>query len=161
VIFRARAEISVVLILLCLGGRVGYKASPKKVLVAVRPGDLHIVSEAFGPEFDLIICHTLKDALANLSGNIGLIACGVRFDNGRMFEFLNAVKAHPETRALPFYLILGAGKGYSKAILQGIKSAATVMGVTEFTDLSGLETKLGKEDAYELLRAVIRKHVMP
>jgi hypothetical protein len=138
---------------------VRHKASPKKVLVAVRPGDLHIVSEALGSEFDLIICHALADARAHLAEDIGLIACGVRFDSGRMFDLLDAVKAHPNTQSVPFYLLLGAGKGYPKAILNGIKSAATVRGVTEFTDLSRLETKLGKEDAYEMLRAVIRKYV--
>jgi hypothetical protein len=140
---------------------VGNKASPRKVLIAVRPADIHIVSAALGSEFDLIICHTLNDAVANLSADVGLIACGVRFDSGRMFEFLDAAKAHPATQALPFYLILGTGKGYSKAILHAIKTAATVRGVTAFTDLSGLEAKLGKEDAYELLRSVIRKHVAP
>lgn len=145
----------------CLGGHVGEKASPRKVLIAVRPADLRVVSEALGSEFDLIFCHTLKDAVANLSADIGLIACGVRFDNGRMFEFLNAVKAHPATQALPFYLILGTEKGYSKAIMHGIKSAAALKGVTEFTDLAGLQAKLGKEDAHELLRAVIRKYVTP
>lgn len=135
------------------------KASSKKVLVAVRSKDLDTVSTALGTEFDLIICHTLEDALAHLDEPIGLIACGVRFSNGRMFDFLRAVKANPNTRQVPFYLMLGEGTKYSRAILTGIRRAAEVLGSNGFTDLSRLENHLGKEQAYERLRKVIRQHL--
>ncbi len=129
--------------------------------MAVRPDDLPVVADALGSAFDLIICHTLEDAQSHLAENIGLIACGVRFDNGRMFEFLHAAKAHPHTQSVPFYLLLSAGKSYSKAILHGIKSAAIVLGAAGFTDLSRLENNLGKEKTYEMLREVIRQYVAP
>ena len=138
---------------------MAHTMSSKKVLVAVRPEDLPIVSDALGSAFDLIVCHNLADAQSHLGADIGLIACGVRFDSGRMFELLHAVKANPDTRSVPFYLILGVGKGYSQAILQGIKSAAEALGATGLTDLSRLENALGKEQAYQRLRDVIRQHL--
>jgi hypothetical protein len=95
----------------------------------------------------------------HLGPDIGLISCGVRFDNGQMFEFLRAAKANPHTRDVPFYLILGDRQGYPQAILDGIKSAAELLGAAGFTDLSRLEKKLGKDKAYERLREVIRRHL--
>lgn len=141
------------------GEAVANKALPKKVLVAVRPKDLHIVSASLGSEFNLAVCYTMEEARAHLDKNTGFIACGVRFDNGRMFDLLRAAKANPETRQIPFYLLLGEGTRYSKAILHGIKSAAKVLGSNGFTDLSKLENELGKAQAYERLREIIRQHL--
>ena len=131
----------------------------KKILVAVRPSDLGLVSSALGREFNLLICHTMEEAVAHLDERIGFIACGVRFDDGRMFDLLQAAKANPHTRQIPFYLLLGEGTRYSKSILHGIKTAAEALGATGFTDLSRLENLLGKEQAYERLREVVRRHL--
>ena len=135
------------------------QASLKKVLVAVRPADLHIVSSALGSEFDLIVCHTVEDAQSHLDERIGLIACGVQFGDDRMFDLLLAAKENPHTRQVPFYLLVGEGAKYSPAILHGIKRAAEALGASGFTDLSRLESDLGKAQAYQRLRDVIRRHL--
>jgi hypothetical protein len=41
--------------------------STKKLLVAVRPQDLKVVSEALGTEFELVFCHSLAEAKAALN----------------------------------------------------------------------------------------------
>ena len=138
---------------------MGSKASSKKVLLAVRPKDLPIVSAALGSEFDLIICHTVEEAQAQFSEHIGLIACGVRFSNDRLFDLLRAVKADPNTCRVPFYLILGEGSKYSEAILDGIRIAAEVLGSSGLVDLSRLEGELGKAEAYRRLREIVREHL--
>ena len=76
-----------------------------------------------------------------------------------MFDFLRAVKANPNTRQVPFYLMLGEGTKYSRAILKGITRAAEVLGANGFTDLSRLEKNFGREQTYERLRTVIRQHL--
>lgn len=134
---------------------------PKKILVAVRPQDLQLVAGALGSGFDIIICHTLKEAVAALDAGVGLIACGVHFDRGAMFDLLRAAKDRPETAGLPFYLLLGEGSGHSEAVLQGIRSAARLLGATGFTDLSRLRQDLGEQAAYERLRAAVREAVAP
>jgi hypothetical protein len=138
---------------------MGSKASSKKMLLAVRPKDLPIVSAALGSEFDLIICHTVEEAQAYFAEHIGLIACGVRFSNDRLFDLLRAVKAHPNTRRVPFYLMLGEGSKYSEAILDGIRIAAEVLGSSGLVDLSRLESDLGKAEAYRTLRETVREHL--
>lgn len=135
------------------------KASAKKVLLAVRPKDMPIVSAALRSEFDLIICHTVEEAQAHFDEPIGLIACGVRFSNDRLFDLLRAVKAHPNTCHVPFYLLLGEGSMYSEAILDGIRIAAEVLGSNGLVDLSGLVSDLGKDEAFRTLREMVRERL--
>lgn len=133
----------------------------KKVLLAARPTDLQLVSDALGGEFDLIICHSVLEATTHLDENIGFIACGVRFDSGQMFELLKAAKANPNTEAVPFYLFLWEGKEYSDPILKGIRTAAKSLGATALSDLGRLENDLGRQKAHERLREVIRQALKP
>jgi hypothetical protein len=133
---------------------------PKKVLLAVRPVDLPLVSTALGPAFELILCHTVEDAVAHFSENVGLIACGVRFDSGRMFDLLQEAKSNALTQEIPFYLILGNDEhGYSTAMIYGIRSAARALGASGFADLGKLVKTLGSGGAYSVLRSAIQKRL--
>lgn len=133
--------------------------SSKRVLVAVRPKDTLIVSEALGSEFDVTICHSLEEATSQLDENTGVIACGVHFDSGRMFDLLRFAKANPKTQSIPFFILLGDEKGYSQSILDGIRSAAKLLGATEFTNLPMFKAQLGEQQAFERLRQVIRQWI--
>jgi hypothetical protein len=134
--------------------------SMKKVLVALRPSEVSMVAEVLGEEFALVVCHSMEDAVARMDESIGLIACGVHFDSGRMFDFLRHVKDHPRYNKVPFFILLGVGR-YSQPIMHGIRSAAKLMGAAGFTDLSGLREKVGGEQAHEQLRRVIRQVLSP
>jgi hypothetical protein len=125
-------------------------------MVAVRPKDLQLVYEALGDEFDIVVCHTFDEAQELLNGHISLIACGVRFDDGRMLDLLRYAKARHQTRAIPFHLMLASDRGYSDAVLNGIKTATTVLGAAGFTDIGSMVGEFGKARAYELIRAGIR-----
>jgi hypothetical protein len=141
---------------LSFGGQVETRPT-RKLLVAVRPQDTDLMSEALGTEFDLVICHSLIKAKVALDKDIGLIACGVRFDEGRMLDLLRYIKESPKTQSIPFFCIIGAGKSFSPAVLHGIKQAVLILGANGIIDLSELRKKLGDEQAYETLRGVIRK----
>jgi hypothetical protein len=116
-----------------------------------------LVSEALSTEFDLVICHSLTTAKAGLDKDIGLIACGVRFDEGQMLDLLRYVKENPRTQSIPFFCIIGAGKSFSPRVLEGIKQAVLILGANRIVDLSELRKKLGDEQVYETLRQAIRK----
>lgn len=133
------------------------KPSSKKVLVAIRPEDLSVVSAALGSEFDVVVAHSLEDAKAQLGKQVGLIACGVHFDNGTMFDLLHAAKADPKTRAIPFFLLTGEAASFSKPIMTGIRTAAKLLGAAGFTDLAKLKADVGEQQAYERLRQVVRE----
>lgn len=129
----------------------------KKVLVAIRQDSLPILSRTLGDEFDLVICHTLHDAQKQLNDEIGLVACGVHFDSGAMFDLLKYAKSNPATASIPFFLLIGEKERYSKAILHGIQSAAELLGATAFTDITRLADRFGEDQAYERLRQSVRK----
>jgi hypothetical protein len=105
------------------------------------------------------VCTSLADAKAVLDDSIGLIACGVHFDDGRMFDLLRYVKADPRLRSIPFFGIVGAGRELSPAILGGIRTAAATLGAAGLVDLAGLKNRIGEPQAYELLRGELRERL--
>ncbi len=128
----------------------------KKLLIAIRPEDVVLTKAILGDEFEILMCHTFSDACANLDETVGLVACGVHFDSGKVFDFLRHVRDNPNTGQLPFFILLGAGSRYSPAIVSGIKAAARLLAVSGFTDLTRFADKIGKEAAFEALRKGIR-----
>jgi hypothetical protein len=129
----------------------------KKLLVAVRPIDLPAVSAALGDGFDVTITHRLDDAKARLNEEVGLIACGVHFDDGMLFELLNAARSNPVTQSTPFYVLLKEEQGYSRPIIDGIRSASKLLGATGFIDLLKMAQELGEDGAKEVIRKSIRE----
>lgn len=128
----------------------------KKLLLAVRPIDLPAVSLALGNGFDIVITHRLEEARARLKDDIGLIACGAHFDDGMLFELLNAARSHPVTRSTPFYVLFKEERDYSRPMIDGIRSASKVLGATNFIDLLKMEQELGAEGARKAIRMGIR-----
>jgi hypothetical protein len=51
---------------------------------------LTAVATVLGDEFDAMISDRLEEAFAMLDSEIGLIACGIHFDGGMLFELLDA-----------------------------------------------------------------------
>lgn len=131
--------------------------SMKSILVAVAPDDSPVVSAIVGTEFNVVMCHTLRDAEASLKSNIGLIACGVHFDHGNMFELLRAAKFNPTTRSVPFFLVLKENTSHSPAVIDGIRSAGELLGVDVFIDLSALGPDLDIQIRYERVRKMARE----
>ena len=128
----------------------------KKLLIAIRREDVALTRNIIGDEFEIQVCHTFNEACAAMDGTVGLVACGVHFDSGKVFDFLRHVRENPATADLPFFILLGAGSRYSPAIVTGIKAAAKLLRVTGFTDLTRFADKIGKEAAFEALRKGIR-----
>jgi hypothetical protein len=132
-----------------------------KVLVAIRPEDAGVMRRVFGDEFDVISCATLAEAQAVLDGMGGeplaMIACGVHFDDGRMFDLLKLVKADPQFSDIPFWGILRDEGMLSSAITRGIRTAMKSMGASGLFNLSQLDPGSDEEQAYLNLRSAIRQ----
>jgi hypothetical protein len=129
----------------------------KKLLLAVRPSDLLTVSLALGDGFDTVITHRFEEAKARLNADIGLIACGVHFDDGMMFELLSAARSHSITQSTPFYVLFKEDRDYSHSMIDGIRSASKLLGATDFIDLLKMEQELGVEGARKAIRRRIRE----
>lgn len=128
-----------------------------KVLVAIRPEDIDVMRRVFGDEFEVINCVTLPEAQAALSADLAMIACGVHFDDGRMFELLKLVKADPKLSAIPFWGILRDEGLLSSAITRGIRTAIKSMGANGLFNLSQFNPGSDEDLAFRELRAAIRK----
>lgn len=133
----------------------------KKILLAVRPGDLTAVATLLGHEFDVVLTYRFEEAKASLTSEVGLIACGVHFDGGMLFELLNAARSTPATQSTPFYVLFKPEPGYSQPIIAGVRSASRVLGATDFIDLLQMAQELGEEGAQEALRQGIREILGP
>ena len=128
-----------------------------KVLVAIRPEDRSVMDRVFGDEFEVIHCVTLAEAKAALTTDLSLIACGVHFDDGRMFDLLKLVKSDPVFKNIGFWGILRDEGLLSSAITRGIRTAMKSMGASGLFNLSQLGPGNDEETAFRDLRAAIRK----
>ena len=131
-----------------------------KVLVAIRSEDADVMHHVFGDEFEVISCITLAEAQAALSPDLAMIACGVHFDDGRMFDLLKQVKADPRLCAIPFWGILRDEGLLSSAITRGIRTAMKSMGAHGLFNLSQVDTDGDEAFAYRELRNSIRETLM-
>jgi len=132
-----------------------------KILVAIRPEDRQVIRYVIGSEFDLVVCISLAEAQAALTPDIAMIACGVHFDDGRMFDLLKYVKTDPQLRDIPFWGLLRDDGVLSVAITRGIRTAMKTLGAKGLFNLSQLNTGGGqqadREAAYRALREAVRQ----
>ena len=126
-----------------------------RIVIAIRPEDAGLMREIMGDEFDLIMCTSLPEAQAALTPGVHMIACGVHFDDGRMFDLLKYVKANEGLRAIPFWGVLRDEGMLSSAITRGIRTAMKTMGANGLFNLSQMRTDDQPEILYRELRAAL------
>lgn len=117
------------------------------------------MTDALGFEFDTVICHDFEEAKRKLDNSISLILCGLRFNEGMIFDLLRHAKASPNTKPIPFYTVVEAKNIFPPSILSSIDSAAKVLGSNGTINLFDIKTKSGESNAYEHLRQLIRETV--
>jgi hypothetical protein len=65
----------------------------RRVLIAGNEEGVRLIAEALGPGFEILIASLLGEALASLgAGQLDYVVCTTRFDESRMFEFLEALR---------------------------------------------------------------------
>lgn len=126
-----------------------------RIVIAIRPEDAGLMREIMGDEFDLIMCTSLPEAQAALTPSVHMIACGVHFDDGRMFDLLKYVKADEALRAIPFWGMLRDEGMLSSAITRGIRTAMKTMGANGLFNLSQMRTDDQPETLYRELRVAL------
>jgi hypothetical protein len=126
-----------------------------RIVVAIRPEDAGLMREVLGDEFDLIVCTSLPEAQSALTQEVHMIACGVHFDDGRMFDLLKHVKADEALRAIPFWGVLRDEGMLSSAITRGIRTAMKTLGANGLFNLSQMRTDRRPELLYKELRTTL------
>jgi hypothetical protein len=126
-----------------------------RIVVAIRPEDAGLMREVMGDEFDLVMCTSLQEAQSALAPDVDMIACGVHFDDGRMFDLLKYVKADQTLCAIPFWGVLRDEGMLSSAITRGIRTAMKTLGANGLFNLSQMRTDDQPDILYRQLRAAL------
>ena len=125
-----------------------------RVLVAGTEDAMEAVRAALRGDADLVYADSVREALERCDeGAFDVIACNVRFDESRMFEFLQAVMERGlEARIVSFRV---AERPLSATSSRSIRNALEALGVQRFVDLSQIGDEYGDAAALETLRKVI------
>jgi DNA-binding NtrC family response regulator len=128
--------------------------SRPRVLIAGTADAIDALVETLRGAAEVVAAESVKEALNELDrGAFDTIACSVRFDESRMFEFLQAVMERRLTvRVVAFRLDDAA---LSNSIRNAIRSALEALGVERFVDLSQLRAEYGDDVARETLRKTV------
>lgn len=128
------------------------------ILLAVCRGAMHSTRELLGEEFRLVEVHTLDQALTRLArGGIDAVLAGLRFDGSLMPVLLDAAKANPATRSVPFVCCSLLPTMLLPSSLRAARQACEVLGAEAFIDMVEIERREGFAAAGEQLRRVLRQ----
>ena len=126
-----------------------------RVLVAGTADAIQAFARALHGAAEVVPAESVKEALAELDrGAFQVIACNVRFDESRMFEFLQAVMERklPGVRVIAFRL---ERRALSRSTGDAITQALEALGVERFVDLAKVRAHYDESVALETLRKVV------
>jgi hypothetical protein len=117
---------------------------------------IEALARALAGDADILEARSLKEALAALKrGPFDTIACNVRFDESRMFEFLQAVTEYKHGGPLRIVAFRADDTALTHSTRTAIRAALEALGVERFADLSQLRAEFGDEVALETLRKMV------
>lgn len=106
---------------------------------------------ALDAEFDLVHASKTSEALRALhSGGIDAIVCTIAFDDSRMMDFLQLVKASPATRPIPFICMRVLPGALSDDLVERVSLTCRECGA-DFLDLA----RTPRPEALTALRAAL------
>jgi DNA-binding NtrC family response regulator len=130
--------------------------SRPRVLVAGTADAIEALAAALQGDAELVPAESVTEALAELNrAPFDTIACSVRFDESRMFEFLQAVMERRLTPGVRIVAFRMDDSALSNSIRNAIRAALEALGVERFIDLSQLRAEYGDDVARETLRKIV------
>ena len=98
---------------------------------------------------------SVEDAMAMIDNNLAVIACSVRFDESRMFEFVELVRGHQVGRTVPIVCFRSLDRPLNSRLHDAIEQATAVFPRVTFVDLYAIQRAAGKEAALAAFRRTI------
>lgn len=127
-----------------------------RVLVAGTSDAVDALVKALQDAAEIVPAYSVKEALQRLEeGPIDIIACNVRFDESRMFEFLQAVMERSPASAARIVSFRADDGALTKTTRNAIRNALEALGVERFVDLSQIRAEYGDDVALETLRKIV------
>ncbi len=132
------------------------------ILLASSPEAKIPLSNALANTYDLLSCHTQTDAIHILnerSSDIALILCTLRFNDSRMYDFLQYVKTSDQARSKPFVCLTvtrsALGVQDKQFINEALEKLVKGFGGTAFIDYYGWCREYGMAQGNQKLLAYI------
>ena len=135
--------------------------APRKPRVLVAGTELAIETcgRLFGESVQLVAARSVEEALERVDPSIELIISSVRFDESRMFDFLEALRAMRARCAAPVLCCRMVRQPLSPAMYHSIETAALALGVKAFLDMDTEIRERGEAEAERRLRSLISAHL--
>lgn len=125
-----------------------------RILAAGTSVAIENFTRALEDHAEIIPAHSVREALDLCDAQIDAVVCNVRFDESRMFEFLQGLAERNRERRMPVICVRML-RNISPATLAAVVEALEVLGVTRFLDLYELRERDGMDAALEALRIAV------
>ena len=132
------------------------------ILLASSPEAKIPLSKALADTYNLLPCHTQTEAISILNqrgGDIALILCTLRFNDSRMYDFLQYVKSNDQVRSIPFVCLTvtrsALGAQNTEIINEALEKVVKGFGGSAFIDYFGWCKEYGMAEGNQRLLAFI------
>lgn len=126
-----------------------------RVLVAGTADAIDLVTRVLRREAELVTATSLKEAVSRLDLPLEVIVCSVRFDESRMFDFLQTLRQAQPTRPAKVICLRASPVPLAPATRHAIEKALEALGIPTFIDFPHVALEQGERQARERLRAAI------
>ena len=124
-----------------------------RILVAGTREAVRALRALLVDDAELIAAYSTEDALALIDRGPDLVVCNVRFDESRMFDFLQAGRAR--SPALPIVCCRVSVTELRATVHHAIELALDALGIETFVDCAPLYRERGEAGAADALRRAI------
>lgn len=130
--------------------------SRRRILIAGTSEAIEVLATLLHEDADLIAARSVQEALSRFDAQpFDAVACSVRFDESRMFDFLQALRQRRAGRDVRVVCFRVAADELTPRSHKAISQALEALGVTVFLDMPQLAARHGAEVAAEILRRTV------
>jgi CheY-like chemotaxis protein len=127
-----------------------------RILIAGTREAIETLSALLEGHADVVAARSTPEALGHFdAGRFDTVACSVRFDESRMFDFLQALHERPAGRRARIVCFRVAADQLTPSTRAAIAQALEALGVPVFLDMPQLAARHGPEVAQEILRQIV------
>jgi response regulator RpfG family c-di-GMP phosphodiesterase len=134
------------------------QAKPR-VLVAGTELAIETCRRILDDEVELLAARSVEEALERVDASVDLIISSVRFDESRMFDFLEALRARRPRCSAAVLCCRMVRRPLSATMYRSIETAALALGVKAFLDMDNEIRERGEAQAERRLRELVYAHL--
>ncbi|HEY8047897.1 MAG TPA: hypothetical protein VIE63_01900 [Ramlibacter sp.] len=131
----------------------------KQILVAGGPAGVRLLSSAVSGQADIESAASLDAAVDRAHAHPDVIACEMSFDDSRMFELVEALKADADMRDIPVVCFRTKVGTLPAAFVSRATLALQALGVAAFIDVVQLSAQVGADSAVAQLGQAISRYL--